>query len=96
MSDEDDSEVEEEDEENGKKKKKKKAKKTSTAAAAQEEEEEEDEFSKTHGAMDNFVSSPVSTKIKKKKLVEKTYMDDKGYLGRDMGAHTHTKHTYIC
>jgi hypothetical protein len=92
MSDEDDSEVEEEEEENGKKKKK--AKKTSAAAAAQEEEEEEDEFSKTHGAMDNFVSSPVSTKIKKKKLVEKTYMDDKGYLGRDGHTHTHT-HVFI-
>lgn len=49
------------------------------AAKVEDEGEEEPDIDIVPGAMDGFVAA---TKKKKKKLVEKTFMDDKGYLGR--------------
>ena len=50
------------------------------AGDAEEEEAEEEDQEPVSGAMDAFVAAPVVGKKMKKKLVEKTYMDDKGYL----------------
>jgi hypothetical protein len=46
--------------------------------AAEESDEEPEEAEVVTGAMDGFVGA---TKKTKKKLVEKNFMDDKGYLG---------------
>ena len=48
------------------------------AVVVAESEEEPEEAEAVTGAMDGFVAA---TKKTKKKLVEKTFMDDKGYLG---------------
>jgi len=53
-------------------------KKAKKVVEESDEEPEEDEA--VTGAMDGFVSSATTTKKTKKKLVEKTFMDDKGYL----------------